>query len=141
MRAVSKLLRLRGSFSRRKAWLTRSITVPAIFWRRQPSEPEAKQKTFIQSHTCRYSGTLLWTPWGPGGVSCIQWNPALYCEHLGDLVECPVYSGTRPSIVDTLGTWWSVLYTVEPGPLSWTPWGPGEVSSIRGVLILGLTLY
>ena len=41
-----------------------------------------------------YSGTpLLWTPWGPGGMSCIQWNP---------------------SIVDTLGTWWSVLYTVEP---------------------------
>ena len=31
------------------------------------------------------SGTpLLWTPWGPGKVSCIQWNP---------------------SIVDTLGTW------------------------------------
>ena len=32
-----------------------------------------------------YSGTpLLWTPWGPGEVSCIQWNP---------------------SIMDTLGTW------------------------------------
>ena len=32
-----------------------------------------------------YSGTpLLWTPWGPGEVSCIQWDP---------------------SIVDTLGTW------------------------------------
>ena len=32
-----------------------------------------------------YSGApLLWTPWGPGEVSCIQWNP---------------------SIVDTLGTW------------------------------------
>ena len=37
-----------------------------------------------------YTGTpLLWTPWGPGEVVCIQWNP---------------------SIVDTLGTWWSVLY-------------------------------
>ena len=72
-----------------------------------------------------YSRTpLLWTPWGPGGVSCIQWNPSivdtlgtwwsvlytvepLYCGHLGDLVECPVYSGT---------------------PLLWTPWGPGGVS-------------
>ena len=32
-----------------------------------------------------YSGTpLLWTPWGRGEVSCIQWNS---------------------SIVDTLGTW------------------------------------
>ena len=75
-----------------------------------------------------YSGTpLLWTPWGPGEVSCVQWNP---------------------SIVDTLGTWWSVLYTVEPlycghlgdlvkcpvysgTSLLWTPWGPGEVSCIQ----------
>ena len=25
-----------------------------------------------------YSGTpLLWTPWGPGEVSCIQWNPSI----------------------------------------------------------------
>ena len=32
-----------------------------------------------------YSGTpLIGTPWGPGEVFCIQWNP---------------------SIVDTLGTW------------------------------------
>ena len=32
-----------------------------------------------------YSGTpLMWTPWGAGEVSCIQWNP---------------------SNVDTLGTW------------------------------------
>ena len=32
-----------------------------------------------------YSGTLLlWTPWGPGKVSCTQWNP---------------------SIVDTFRTW------------------------------------
>ena len=44
---------------------------------------------------------------------------SLYCGHLGDLVKCPVYSGTpllwgpgevsciqwNPSIVDTLGTW------------------------------------
>ena len=37
-----------------------------------------------------YSGTsLLWTPWGPGEVSCIEWNP---------------------SIADTLRTWQSVLY-------------------------------
>ena len=34
----------------------------------------------------------------------------LYCGHLGDLVKCPVYSGT---------------------PLLWTPWGPGEVSCIQ----------
>ena len=34
----------------------------------------------------------------------------LYCGHLGDLVECPVYNGT---------------------PLLWTPWGPGEVSCIQ----------
>ena len=33
-----------------------------------------------------------------------------YCGHLGDLVKCPVYSGT---------------------PLLWTPWGPGEVSCIE----------
>ena len=33
-----------------------------------------------------------------------------YCGHLGDLVKCPVYSGT---------------------PLLWTPWGPGEVSCIQ----------
>ena len=34
---------------------------------------------------CNYSGApLMWTPWGPGEVSCIQWIP---------------------SIVDTLGTW------------------------------------
>ena len=75
-----------------------------------------------------YSGTpLLWTPWVPGEVSCIQWNP---------------------SIVDTLGTWRSVLYTVEPlycghlgylekcpvysgTPLLWIPWVPGEVSCIQ----------
>ena len=75
-----------------------------------------------------YSGTpLLWTPWGPGEVSCIQWNPSivdtlgswrsvlytvelLYCGHLGELAKCPVYSGT---------------------PLLWTPWGPGEVSCIQ----------
>ena len=32
----------------------------------------------------------MWTPWGPGKVSCIQWSP---------------------SNVDSLGTWESVLYT------------------------------
>ena len=142
-----------------------------------------------------YSRTpLMWTPWGPGEVYCIQWNPSivdtlgtwwsvpytvepLYCGHLGDLVKCTVYSGTpllwtpwrpggtpllwtpwgpgevyciqwNPSIVDTLETWWSVPYTVEPlycghlgdlvkctvysrAPLMWTPWGPGEVSCIQ----------
>ena len=37
-----------------------------------------------------YSGTpLLWTPWGPGEVSCIE-----SCSHF-----------RNPSIVDTLGTW------------------------------------
>ena len=34
----------------------------------------------------------------------------LYCGHLGDLVKCPVYSGT---------------------PLLWTPWGPGKVSCME----------
>ena len=51
-------------------------------------------------------------PWGPGEVSCIQWNPfivdtvrmwcsvlygkvssfqePLYCGHLGDLMKCPI---------------------------------------------------
>ena len=67
----------------------------------------------------------MWTPWGPNEVSCIQWR--LYYGHLGDLVKCPVYSGG--SIMDTLGTWRSVLYTVEA--LLWTPWGPGEVSCIQ----------
>ena len=130
-----------------------------------------------------YSGTpLLWTPWGPGEMSRIQWNPSvvdtlgtwcsvlytvkpLYCGHLGDLGKCPVYSGTpllwkpwgpgemsriqwNPSVVDTLGTWGNVPYTVEPlccghlgdlgkcpvysgTPLLWTPWGPGEMSRIQ----------
>ena len=130
-----------------------------------------------------YSGTpLLWTPWGPGGVSCIQWNSIIvdtlgswwsvlytvelyYCGHFGDLVKCPVYSGTpllwtpwgpggvsciqwNSIIVDTLGSWWSVLYTVElyycghfgdlvkcpvySGTLLlWTLWGPGKVSCIQ----------
>ena len=32
------------------------------------------------------------------------------CGHLGDLVQCPVYSGT---------------------PLLWTPWGPGEMSCLQ----------
>ena len=75
-----------------------------------------------------YSGiTLLWAPRGPGGVSCIQWNHSivgtsgtwrsvlytaepLYCGHLGDLVECPVYSGIT---------------------LLRAPWEPGEVSCIE----------
>ena len=75
-----------------------------------------------------YSGTpLLWTPWGPDKVSCIQWNPSivdtlgtwlhvqctvepLYCGHLGDLVACTVYSGT---------------------PLLWTPWGPRCMYSVQ----------
>ena len=34
----------------------------------------------------------------------------LYCGHYGDLVKCPVYSGT---------------------PLLWTTWGPGEVYCIQ----------
>ena len=75
-----------------------------------------------------YSGiTLLWAPWGPGEVSCIQRNHSivgtsgtwrsvlytakpLYCGHLGDLVECPVYSGIT---------------------LLRAPWEPGEVSCIE----------
>ena len=37
-----------------------------------------------------YSGTpLLRTPWGPGEVSCIKWNPSIM-DTLGDLVKCPV---------------------------------------------------
>ena len=139
-----------------------------------------------------YSGTpLLWTPWGPGGVSCIQWNSIIvdtlgswwsvlytvelyYCGHFGDLVKCPVYSGTpllwtpwgpggvsciqwNSIIVDTLGSWWSVLYTVElyycghfgdlvkcpvysGTPLLWTPWEPGGVSCIQWNSIIVDTL-
>ena len=39
-----------------------------------------------------YSGApLLWTPWGPGKVSCIQWSPSIVDSgHLGDLVKHPV---------------------------------------------------
>ena len=46
--------------------------------------PEGKMKSTVR-RTPLYSRTpLMWTPWGPGEVSCIQWNP---------------------SNVDTLGTW------------------------------------
>ena len=50
----------------------------------------------------------------------------LNCGHLGDLVKCPVYSGT---------------------PQLWTPWGPGEVSCIercphlRGKFTLGKHIW
>ena len=48
---------------------------------------------------------------GPGSSSSDKNTVApLYCGHLGDLVKCPVYSGTS---------------------LMWTPWGPGEVSCIE----------
>ena len=55
-----------------------------------------------------YSGTPLWSPWGPGEVSCIQWNPSIVdalgpgevscierCPHFGvhtyiwDIAKCP----------------------------------------------------
>ena len=53
----------------------------------------------------------MWTPLGPGKVSCIQWNPSnVDTFGLWDLVKCPVYSGT---------------------PLMWTPLGPGKVSCIQ----------
>ena len=45
-------------------------------------------------------------------LSVYTGNPStLYTGQLGDLVKCPVYSGT---LLLFLGTWWSVLYTVEP---------------------------
>ena len=51
-----------------------------------------------------YSGTpLMRTPWGPGEVCCIQWNP---------------------SNVDTLGTQWSVQYRgvlILGVDLQWNP--------------------
>ena len=38
-----------------------------------------------------YSGTpLLWTPWGHGEVSCIQWNPSSNVDTFGDMVKCPI---------------------------------------------------
>ena len=53
-----------------------------------------------QSHSIpvlsmRYSGNpLLWTPWGPGQVSCIETCPHFRNPskggRLGDLVKCPV---------------------------------------------------
>ena len=50
-----------------------------------PSLPYSATGVWKAEECDTYSGTpLLWTPWGPGEVSCIQWNP---------------------SIVDTLGTW------------------------------------
>ena len=39
---------------------------------------------FVSEKVSRQWNPLVWTPWGPGRVSCIQWNP---------------------STVDTLGTW------------------------------------
>ena len=74
-----------------------------------------------------YSGTpLLWTLWGPGEVSCIQWNP---------------------SIVDTLGTWRSVLYREVSSfrDIKKAYLGHSQVSSFqgypyfRGVLISGVS--
>ena len=50
-----------------------------------------------------YSGTpLLWTPWEPGEVSCIQWSPLLWTPWGPGEVSCIQWN---PSIVDTLGTW------------------------------------
>ena len=63
-----------------------------------------------------YTGTpLLWTPWEPGEVSYIHWNLSIV-DTLGTWGSvlytegCPHFR--NPSIVDTLqlGTWYSVLY-------------------------------
>ena len=111
---------------------------------KDPDVPDLQRRvgTKVGSVLQVYSGTpLLWIPWGPGGVSCIQWNPSI----VGDLVKCPVYSGTplycghlgdpggvsciqwNPSIVGDL-----VKCPVYSGaPLLWTPWGPSEVSCIQ----------
>ena len=52
-----------------------------------------------------------------------------YCGQLGDLVKCPVYSGT-PLYCGQLGD--LVKCPVYSGaPLLWTAWGPGEVSCIQ----------
>ena len=51
-----------------------------------PAVKRAQKKVVTQLFiSIKYGGTpLLWTPWGLGEVSCIQWNP---------------------SDVDTVGTW------------------------------------
>ena len=46
-----------------------------------------------------YSGTpLLWTPWGPGEVSCIERCPHfrgrfILRKHIWDIAKCPLYKG------------------------------------------------
>ena len=46
-----------------------------------------------------YSGTsLLWTPWGPSKVSCIERCPHfrgkfLLRKHIWDIAKCPLYRG------------------------------------------------
>ena len=84
---------------------------------KDPDVPDLQRRvgTKVGSVLQVYSGApLLWTPWEPGRVSCIERCPhfqePLYHGHLGDLVKCPVYSGA---------------------PLLWAPWGPGKVSCIE----------
>ena len=50
-------------------------------------------------HKKIYSGTpLLWTPWGPGEVSCIERCPHFrgkftLGKHIWDTAKCPYYRG------------------------------------------------
>ena len=55
---------------------------------------------YIWSHLIHlYSGTpLLWTPWGPGKVSCLEGCPHfkgkfLQRKHSWDIAKCPYYRG------------------------------------------------
>ena len=60
-----------------------------------------------------FSGSpLLWTPWGPSNVSCIERCPHFRNPSIVDTLgpggvscieRCPHFR--NPSIVDTLGTW------------------------------------
>ena len=46
--------------------------------RRQITYVPGLYKIFDEILGWLYGGSaLLWTPWGPGEVSCIQWNPSI----------------------------------------------------------------
>ena len=77
----------------------------------------------IQWNYAEYSGTpLLWTPWGPGEVSCIERCPHfrgrfILRKHVWDIAKCPLYKGVlisgvsfkRSSTVSRIAIFFSVL--------------------------------
>ena len=91
-------------------------------------------KCTVYSRTLYYGhpGDMVKCPVNSG--TPLLWTP------FGDLVKCPVYSGT-PLLWTPFGD--PLKCPVYSGtPLLWTPWGPGEVSCIdrcphfRGKFIL-----